>query len=54
MAGSDRGMVVVGLDNLSIDWGSFLDSRVHIGVQKKTQTNRKKGLGNMLRVALII
>lgn len=45
MAGSDRGMVVVGLDNLSIDWGSFLDSRVHIGVQKKPKRTGKKGWG---------
>lgn len=43
MAGSDQGMVVVGLDNLSIG-GSFLDySRVYWGGGKKTKQSGKKG-----------
>lgn len=56
MAGSDRGMVVVGLDNLSIDReGLFSITLGYIlGYRKNPRRTGKKWLGNMLRVALII
>lgn len=53
MAGSDQGMVVVGLDNLSIG-GSFLDySRVYWGGGKKPNKLEKR-VGKYVVVALII
>lgn len=52
MAGLGRGMVVVGLGNLSIGRGLFSTMPGHIGM--KGEASQKKRTGNMLRVAFIV